>query len=136
MAVNVLTISGSISSVVKQAMTETLAEKYQQSPSQSRQASTIEQSLADVVSTSLALITQGTLPSTENSLTLALTSVLYSHFHQTIKISPTLSSLDGKPSCPSFTLEPSQPVKKIQPINQWLSAFNIFVAIHSKQKYC
>jgi len=32
-------------------------------------------------------------------------------------------------------LEPHQPAKKVQSINQWLSAFDIFVAIYAK-KHC
>ena len=61
------------------------------------------------------------------------------------KYSLSLASSDGKTTRPHLTLEPSQPVKKIQTINQWLSAFNIFVAIYSEKlptdtpklmKYC
>ena len=49
------------------------------------------------------------------------------------KYSLSLASSDGEPTRPYLTLEPSQPVKKIQTINQWLSAFNIFVAIYSEK---
>ena len=61
------------------------------------------------------------------------------------KYSLSLASSDGETTRPHLTLEPSQPVKKIQTINQWLSAFNIFVAIYSEKlptdtpklmKYC
>ena len=57
----------------------------------------------------------------------------------------SLASSDGETTRPHLALEPSQPVKKIQTINQWLSAFNIFVAIYSEKlptdtpklmKYC
>ena len=71
------------------------------------------------------------------------TLLLFSPNNQ--KYSLSLASLDGETTRPHLTLEPSQPVKKIQTINQWLSAFNIFVAIYSKKlptdtpkliKYC
>ena len=61
------------------------------------------------------------------------------------KYSLSFASSDGETTRPHLTLEPSQPVKKIQTINQWLSAFNIFVAIYSEKlptdtpklmKYC
>ena len=61
------------------------------------------------------------------------------------RYSLSLASSDGETTRPHLTLEPSQPVKKIQTINQWLSAFNIFVAIYSEKlptdtpklmKYC
>ena len=61
------------------------------------------------------------------------------------KYSLSLASSDGETTRPHLTLEPSQPVKKIQTVNQWLSAFNIFVAIYSEKiptdtpklmKYC
>ena len=61
------------------------------------------------------------------------------------KYSLPIASSDGETTRPKLTLEPSQPVKKILTINQWLSPFNIFVAIYSAKlpsdtpklmKYC
>ena len=49
------------------------------------------------------------------------------------KYSLSLASSDGETTRPQLTLEPSQPVKKILTINQWLSTFNIFVAIYSEK---
>ena len=40
------------------------------------------------------------------------------------KYSLSLASSDSETTRPHLTLEPSQPIKKIQTINQWLSAFN------------
>ncbi|XP_078355087.1 uncharacterized protein LOC144639681, partial [Oculina patagonica] len=50
------------------------------------------------------------------------------------KFSFTLASSDGESTRPQLTLEPSQSVKKVHTIQQWLSAFNIFVAIYSEKK--
>ena len=71
MTVNITALSASISSVVKQAVVEALAERTQPSSSQSPQAPIAEQSAEDDVGASLASITQGTLQSSVNDLTLA-----------------------------------------------------------------
>ena len=76
----------------------------------------------------------------------------YIDFGALLSISPTTDkySLSLKPSAsssnqPYLTLEPFQPSKKIHSFNQWLSAFNTFVAIYSERfpneapklmKYC
>ena len=49
------------------------------------------------------------------------------------KYSLSIASSDGETTRPQLTLEPSQPVKKILTINQWLSAFHIFGAIYSEK---
>ena len=50
------------------------------------------------------------------------------------KYSITVASSDSESSRPHLTLEPSQPAKKVQSITQWLSAFNIFVAIYAEKQ--
>lgn len=61
---------------------------------------------------------------------------LYCPFHQTIRnnYSITVASTDSESSRPHLTLEPSQPAKKVQSITQWLSAFNIFVALYAEKQ--
>ena len=71
MTVNITALSAFISSKVKQTVVEALAERTQPSSDHSPQAPIAEQSVADVVGASLASITQGTLPSSVNELTLA-----------------------------------------------------------------
>ena len=71
----------------------------------------------------------------------------YINFGTLLSLSPnnqiysiSVASSDSESSRPHLTLEPSQPAKKVQSINQWLSAFNIFVAIYADtpklMKYC
>ena len=50
------------------------------------------------------------------------------------KYSITVASSDRETSRPHLTLEPSQPAKKVHSITQWLSAFNIFVAIYAEKQ--
>ena len=64
-------LSAFISSEVKQAVVEALTERTQPSSDHSPQAPIAEQSIAYAVGASLASITQGTLPSSVNELTLA-----------------------------------------------------------------
>ena len=71
MTVNITALSAFISSAVKQAVVEALAEKKQPISSHLPQAAIAEQSVTDAVGTSLASITQGTLQSSVNELTLA-----------------------------------------------------------------
>jgi len=71
MTVDITALSTFISSEVKQAAVEALAERTQPSSDHSPQAPIAEQSVADAVGASLASITQGTLPSSVNELTLA-----------------------------------------------------------------
>ena len=71
MTVNITALSASISSAVKQAVIEALAERTQPNTSHSPQAAIAEQSVADAVDASLASFTQGTLQSSVNELTLA-----------------------------------------------------------------
>ena len=63
----------------------------------------------------------------------------------TEKYSLSFKSTDSSPRQPQLTLEPFQPSKKIHSFNQWLSAFNTFVAIFTEKfpheapqlmKYC
>ena len=63
----------------------------------------------------------------------------------TEKYSLSFKSTDSSPRQPQLTLEPLQPSKKIHSFNQWLSAFNTFVAIFTEKfpheapqlmKYC
>ena len=182
MAVNMQALSASISSAVQLAVAEAMKTQWPAAPSQETQSST-DQSVANIVNTSLAEITQGTPSSSENVVTLdepgldspapkqifssvavSLSSRVsskvkakiwsneYLDFGTLLSFSPnnqkyslSLASSDGETTRPHLTLEPSQPVKKIQTINQWLSAFNIFVAIYSEKlptdtpkliKYC
>ena len=58
MTVNITALSASISSAVKQAVVEALAERTQPSSGHSLQAPIAEQSVADAVGASLASITQ------------------------------------------------------------------------------
>ena len=165
MTVNITALSASISSAVKQAVVEALAERRQPNPSHSPQAAIAEQSVADA-------ITQGTLQSSVNELTLAdfgqgsqapkkifssvavslssrvsskikakIWSNEYINFGTLLSLSPnnqkysiTVASSDSESRRPHRTLEPSQPAKKIQSITQWLSAFNIFVAIYAEKQ--
>ena len=71
MTVNITAPSASISSAVKQAVVEGLAERTQPSSAHSPQSPIAEQSVADAIGASLASITQGTLQSSVNELTLA-----------------------------------------------------------------
>ena len=182
MAVNMQALSASISSAVQLAVAEAMKTQWPAAPSQETQSST-DQSVANIVNTSLAEITQGTPSRSENVVTLdepgldspapkqifssvavSLSSRVsskvkakiwsneYLDFGTLLSFSPnnqkyslSLASSDGETTRPHLTLEPSQPVKKIQTINQWLSAFNIFVAIYSEKlptdtpklmKYC
>ena len=172
MTVNITALSASISSAVKQAVVEALAERTQLSSGHSLQAPIAKQSVADAVGASLASITQGTLQSSVNRLTLAdpgqgsqapkqifssvavslssrvsskikakIWSNEYINFGTLLSLSPhnqkysfTVASSDSESSRPHLTLEPSQPAKKVQSITQWLSAFNIFVAIYAKMQ--
>ena len=61
------------------------------------------------------------------------------------KYALSVSSSGGEFTQPQLTLEPSHTAKKVQSLNQWLSAFSIFVAIYSEKfaqetpklmKYC
>ena len=182
MAVNMQALSASISNAVQLAVAEAMKAQWPAAPSQDTQSST-DQSVANIVNASLAEITQGTPPRSENIVTLAepgldsqapkqffssvavslssrvsskvkvkIWSNEYLDFGTLLSFSPnnqkyslSLASSDGETTRPHLTLEPSQPVKKIQTINQWLSAFNIFVAIYSEKlptdtpklmKYC
>ena len=56
-----------------------------------------------------------------------------------------MASSEGSSSRPKITLKPLQNAKRIQPIQQWVSAFNIFVSVYSEKfsaetprlmKYC
>ena len=40
---------------------------------------------------------------------------------------------EGSSSRPQITLEPLQNAKRIQSIQQWVSAFNIFVSVYSEK---
>ena len=76
----------------------------------------------------------------------------YIDFGTLISVSPTtekyslsFKSTDSSLRQPQLTLEPFQPSKKIHSFNQWLSAFNTFVAIFTEKfhheapqlmKYC
>ena len=71
MTVNVTALSATISSSVKQAVVEALAERTQPSSSHSPEAPIAEQSVTEAVGASLASITQGTPQSYVNGLTLA-----------------------------------------------------------------
>ena len=71
MTLNMTALSATISSSVKQAVVEALAEKTQPSSSNSPEAPIAEQSVAEAVGASLASITQGTPQSFVNRLTLA-----------------------------------------------------------------
>ena len=71
--------------------------------------------------------------------------VLLSQSPNNPKYSLSLTSSVGESNQPQLTLEPNQPTKKIHTINQWHSAFNIFVAIYAEKfpqdtpkmmKYC
>ena len=172
MTVNMTALSASISSAVKQAVVETLAERTQPSSSHSPEAPIAEQSVAEAVGASLASITQGTPQSYVNGITLAdpgqdsqvpkqifssiavslssrvsskIKAKIWSHeyinFGTLLSLSPnnqkysiTVASTDSESSRPHLTLEPSQPAKKVQSITQWLSAFNIFVAIYAEKQ--
>lgn len=59
--------------------------------------------------------------------------VLLSQSPNNPKYSLSLTSSVGESNQPQLTLEPSQPTKKIHTINQWHSAFNIFVAIYAEK---
>ena len=182
MAVNMKALSASISNAVQLAVAKAMKAQWPPAPSQETQSST-DQSVVSIVNASLAEISQGTPPSSENVFTLAepgldsqapkqfFSSVAvslssrvsskvkakiwykeYLDFGTLLSFSPnsqkyslSLASSDGETTRPHLTLEPSQPVKKIQTINQWLSALNIFVAIYSEKlpmdtpelvKYC
>ena len=173
MAVNMQALSASISNAVQQLLQRQWKRRH----------SVHHQSVANVVNASLAEITQGTPPRSENVVTLAepgldlqapkqffssvavsvssrvsskdkakIWSNEYLDFGTLLSFSPnnqkfslSLASSDGETTRPQLTLEPSQPVKKILTIKQWLSAFNIFVAIYSEKlptdtpkvmKYC
>ena len=181
MTVNITALSASISSAVKRAVVEALAERTQPSSGQSPPAPIAEQSVADASGATLASITQGTLQSSVNDLTVtdpgqgsqvpkqhfssvavSLSSRVSSKIKAKIwsneyinfgtllspnnqKYSITVASSDSESSRPHLTLEPSQPAKKVYLITQWLSAFNIFVAIYAEtqatdtlklMKYC
>ena len=69
MAVNMQALSASISSAVQQAVAEAMKPHSSAVPSQDTQ-STTDQSVANLVSASLAEITQGTPPRSENAVTL------------------------------------------------------------------
>ena len=71
MTVNITALSASISSAVKQAVVEALAERTQPSSGQSTPAPIAEQIVADAVGASLASITQGTPQSSVNDLTVS-----------------------------------------------------------------
>ena len=71
MTLNMTALSATISSSVKQAVVEALAERTQPSSSNSPEAPIAEQSVAEAVGASLASITQGTLQSYVNGLTLS-----------------------------------------------------------------
>ena len=71
MTLNMTALSATISSSVKQAVVEALAERTQPSSSHLPQAPIAEQSVAEAVGASLASITQGTPQSYVNGLTLA-----------------------------------------------------------------
>ena len=182
MTVNIQALSASMSNAVQQAVAEAMKAQWPAARSQDTQ-STTDQPVANVVNASMAEITQGTPPRSENVVTLAepglesqapkqifssvavslssrvsskvkakIWSNEYLDFGTLLSFSPnnqkyslSLASSDGETTRPHLTLEPSQPVKKIQTINQWLSAFNIFVAIYSEKlptdtpklmKYC
>ena len=70
MAVNMLALSASISNVVQLAVAEAMTAQWPAAPSQDTQSST-DQSVAKKVNASLAEITQGTPPRSENIVTLA-----------------------------------------------------------------
>ena len=182
MTVNMQALSASMSNAVQHAVAEAMKAQWPAARSQDTQ-STTDQPVANVVNASMAEITQGTPPRSENVVTLAepglesqapkqifsrvavslssrvsskvkakIWSNEYLDFGTLLSFSPnnqkyslSLASSDGETTRPHLTLEPSQPVKKIQTINQWLSAFNIFVAIYSEKlptdtpklmKYC
>lgn len=71
MTVNMTALSASISSAVKLAVVEALAERTQPSSSHSPEAPIAEQYVAEAVGASLASITQGTPQSYVNGITLA-----------------------------------------------------------------
>ena len=67
--------------------------------------------------------------------------VLYINFGTLLSLSPinqkcsiTVASSDSQSSHDHLMLEPSQPAKKVHSITQWLSAFNIFVAIYAEKQ--
>ena len=68
MTVNITALSAFISSAVKQAVVEALAERTQPSSGQSLPAPIAEQSVADAAGATLASNTQGTLHSSVNNL--------------------------------------------------------------------
>ena len=70
MAVNMLALSASISNVVQLAVAEAMTAQWPAALSQDTQSST-DQSVAKKVNASLAEITQGTPPRSENIVTLA-----------------------------------------------------------------
>ena len=69
MAVNMQALSASISSAVQLAVAEAMKTQWPAAPSQETQSST-DQSVANIVNTSLAEITQGTPSSSENIVTI------------------------------------------------------------------
>ena len=71
MTVNMIALSATISSTVKQVAIEALEERTEPSSSHSPEAPIAEQSVAEAVGASLASITQGTPQSYVNGLTLA-----------------------------------------------------------------
>ena len=70
MAVNMQTLSASISTAVQQAVVEAFRAQLPAAPSQDTQ-STTDQSVANVVSASWATITQGTPPPNKNAVIFA-----------------------------------------------------------------
>ena len=72
-------------------------------------------------------------------------SLLFSSPRNEGKYSLSMTPSPGLSNQPQLTLEPSHPTKRIQNIQQWLSAFNIFVSVYTERfkdetpqlmKYC
>ena len=72
-------------------------------------------------------------------------SLLFSSPRNEGKYSLSMTPSPGLSTQPQLTLEPSHPTKRIQNIQQWLSAFNIFVSVYTERfkdetpqlmKYC
>ena len=163
MAVNTQALSASISNTVQPAVTEAMKVQWPAAPSQETESST-DQSVANIVNASLAEITQGTQPRSENVVTFAepgLDSQAPKQIFSSMAVSLTsrVSSkvkakiwsneyrdfrtlLSFSPNNQKYSLSLASSDGET---NQWLSTFNIFVAIYLEKlppdtpklmKYC
>ncbi|CAH3188492.1 unnamed protein product, partial [Porites lobata] len=149
MTVDVNALTSSISLAVTEAVQrafekipQTQVEKCQHKPT----------GVEAVVDEEVSLLIESTPPSTSSnplpspgnkkpfaSIAVALGSN-YIDFRALLSVSPatekysfSFKSTDSSPREPQLTLEPFQPSTKIHSFNQWLSAFNTFVAIFTEK---